>query len=460
MQIGRRPAAPDPTPPLRAEPSPWQRRRLPVALLVALMLLMTLASGALGYTRPTLSASGSGVPGTRLTVRGTRFPHHVLVRMRWDGSATGMPLVRTTYYGILATHVTVPPRAKPGRHVLTAVRNGVVLARIPVTVRVRLPAPTHVPTPTPVSTPIPVPTPTPVAAPTPTPVPTPAPAQPKPAKVLFGLGTELDGDLTAPITSAAPVHLLTSWFNGTGDLSWMSGWAANAIPKAYAAGYSAHLIVYASSSAVTTTMTKYGAAAGRAYPLSAQFLSDMTALSKIWAGQAGGPTLYVTLFTEFQTYAPTPTWSDNLAYWAALKDAYRSALAIFHANAPNAKVSLGWGGWEARMANPMFADFADVMGISDFQSFQAMQSDTNVSDIEAMTGQLARYGPVMVAHYKPDNSSQAVFDADTTALFTDAEMAKLTNAGLFAFSFMDDKNMDATADAYTRITAAIQRYGR
>ncbi|HEY5630129.1 MAG TPA: hypothetical protein VIR16_11515 [Candidatus Limnocylindrales bacterium] len=444
MQIGRRPADLAPAPPARAGASPQRRRRRPVAaLLVALLLLATLAPGTLGYTA-TLSHYGSGVPGTRMLIRGARFPHYVWVRIRWDGSSYGMPLVRTNSYGSFAVRITVPTRARPGRHYVTAVRNGIVLARVSVTV----------------PTPAPAPTPTPVATPTPTPTPVPAPSGQATSKLLFGLGTELDGDLTAPITSAAPVHMLTSWFNGTGDLSWMSGWAANAIPNAYAAGYSLHLIVYASSSTQTTTSTTYGSANGRPYPLSAQFLTDMTALSKIWAGSAGGPPLYVTLFTEFQTYAPTPTWSDNVAYWSALKDAYRSALGIFHANAPNARVSLGWGGWEARMTSPMFADFADVMGISDFQSFQAMQGDTNVADIEAMTTQLAKYGPVMVAHYKPDNSSQTVFDADTTALFTDTEVAKLAGAGLFAFSFMDDKNMDATTSTYTRITSAIQRYGK
>jgi len=266
----------------------------------------------------------------------------------------------------------------------------------------------------------------------------------------------------------APVHMLSSWFNGTGDLAWMTGWAANLIPAQYAAGRSLHLIVYANGSATATTQTAYGAACGRPYPLSAQFQADMVTLAKTWAGKASGPALYVTLFTEFQTYAcHRNAWSPDSAYWSALKDSYSAAMATFHRYAPNAKVSLGWGGWQDRTNDPatgggrsMFAHFADVMGASDFESFQAMQSDTNVADVLAMTRTLGAYGPVMLAHYKPDNGSQATFDADTTAMLTDSNLRQLVAAGLFAWSFMDARNMDADPATYARIVAAVHRYGR
>ena len=61
--------------------------------------------------------------------------------------------------------------------------------------------------------------------------------------------------------------------------------------------------------------------------------------------------LYVTLFAEFQTYPCIDNaWSPDpqtTAYYEALKDQYRSALAIFQKEAPKARVSLGWGGWQA-----------------------------------------------------------------------------------------------------------------
>jgi hypothetical protein len=287
-------------------------------------------------------------------------------------------------------------------------------------------------------------------------------------RLLFGLGTEASGASSAALVGDAPVHLLSSWFNGTSDLAWMSGWAKNLIPREYAAGESLHLIVYAGSAATTTTATKYGPACGRAYPLSAQFQADMLSLARIWAGSSSGPRLYVTLFTEFQTYAcHASAWLPDNAYWQALKDAYRQALATFHAHAPNARVSLGWGGWQDRFDDPatgggrsMFAHFADVMAASDFQSFQAMQDDTNIPDVLDMTRTLGAYGPVMLAHYKPNDGSAATFNADTSAMLTDSYLHKLVSAGLFAWSFMDDSNVSASPTTYRRIVAAIKRYGR
>jgi hypothetical protein len=139
----------------------------------------------------------------------------------------------------------------------------------------------------------------------------------------------------------------------------------------------------------------------------------MRQLAQTFAGTAGGPPLYVTLFTEFQTYPCKDNAfnadAQTTAYYRALKDRYMETLAIFHQLAPNARVSLGWGGWQARFDDPktgagrsMFAAFADVMRASDFQSFQAMQSDSNVEDVRAMVRTLGVYGPVMLAHYKPD----------------------------------------------------------
>ena len=104
----------------------------------------------------------------------------------------------------------------------------------------------------------------------------------------------------------------------------------------------------------------------------------MTQLAQTFAGS--GP-LYVTLFTELQTYPCTDnTWVGSENYYRALQDQYLAALAVFRQHAPNAKVSLGWGGWQARWDDPakgggrsLFPYFADVLAASDFQSFQAME---------------------------------------------------------------------------------------
>jgi hypothetical protein len=263
--------------------------------------------------------------------------------------------------------------------------------------------------------------------------------------------------------------MLSSWYNGPNDLSWLSGWRTGAVPRAYAAGYALHLIVFSGGSEVPVS-TLYGPACGRPYPLSSGFASDMSTLAKIFAGSADGPPLYVTMFTELQTYpCRDNAWSPDAAtthYYQALQDQYRSAYSIFHRYAPNARVSLGWGGWQASYDDPaigggrsLFNHFADVMKMSDFQSFQAMDNSSNVADITAMVSILGRYGPVMLAHYKPNNGSQSTFDADVHAIFTDAYLGEETHAGLFAMSFMDSTNL-APAASLDFVTAAVARFGK
>ncbi len=284
-------------------------------------------------------------------------------------------------------------------------------------------------------------------------------------KVLFGIGTEADGALNTRLSRESPVHMLTSWYNGPGDLAWMGGWQAKLVPDAYAAGYALHLVVF-SNSPERSIATPRGLACGRDYPLSPGFLDDMHRLAQTYSGT--GP-LYVTMFTEFQTYPCIDNqWLGNENYFRALQDQYIAAKNIFHQYAPNSHVSLGWGGWQARFDDPargggrsLFPYFADVMNASDFQSTQAMQSDTNVADMQDMIRTLHNYGTgqVMVAHYKPDNGAQATFDADTQAMLTDDYLLRATTNGLFAFSFMDNANLAASEPSYQFVKNAVVRYG-
>jgi hypothetical protein len=203
----------------------------------------------------------------------------------------------------------------------------------------------------------------------------------------------------------------------------------------------------------------------------------MTLLAKAFAGSSGGPTLYVTLFTEFQTYpcrdnayAPDAATTN---YYKALKAQYKVGLQIFHTYAPNARVSLGWGGWQSRFDDPsidsgrsMIPDFADVMTASDFISFQAMAGDSNVSDIRNMTSILGNYGPVMIAHHMPDADTSslttvdATFSNDVHTLLTDSNIAALKANGLFAWNFMHDGPLTRSTSLYDFVRDAVQRYGR
>ena len=107
--------------------------------------------------------------------------------------------------------------------------------------------------------------------------------------------------------------MLSSWYNGPDDLSWMTGWRGGTVPDSYAAGYAMHLIGW-TGDPERTVDTAYGPACGRAYPLSSRFVDDMKQLALIFGGAVSGPPLYVTLFTEFQTYPCVDnTWSPDTA---------------------------------------------------------------------------------------------------------------------------------------------------
>jgi len=286
-------------------------------------------------------------------------------------------------------------------------------------------------------------------------------------RLLFGMGTEADAAIKTELVKQAPVRMLTSWYNGPDDLSWMTRWKTGTVRQAYAAGFALHLIVFSDDPEVALN-TPHGSACGRAYPLSSRFASDMTALATTFAGRGDAPALYVTLFTEFQTYPCRDNGyrADEHAtnYYLALKDQFRAAHAIFHKYAPNARVSLGWGGWQASFDDPrhaggrsMFEHFVDVMRLSDFQSFQAMDSESNTDAIRAMVGSLGGYGPVMLAHYQSDGGAYA---ADVRAILTDAFVGEVTRGGLFAMSFMDHDRLSASASTFQFVRAAVQRYGR
>jgi hypothetical protein len=287
-------------------------------------------------------------------------------------------------------------------------------------------------------------------------------------RILFGLGPEADGARGGGLVKAAPVRMLSSWYNGPADLGWMSSWRHTEIPRDYAAGYALHLIVW-SGGPQTEVSTRYGAGCGQGYPLSAQFLRDMTRLARIFSGRPADR-LFVTLFSEFQTYACNGNdWGadpQTTAYFRALKDQYRAALGIFHRLAPNGAVSLGWGGWQTRWDDPargggrsLFKYFADVMNESDFQSFEVINSSSDASDILTMTRELGRFGPVMLAYYKPAGEGGATASTHLKAVLSRSFLLRIGRARLFAMSFMDDRFMRADPFSLAIVSEAVRKYG-
>jgi hypothetical protein len=133
------------------------------------------------------------------------------------------------------------------------------------------------------------------------------------------MGSEASGALKTPLVQQSPVKMLTSWYNGHNDFSWINGWHSSFIPSLYAKGYVLQLVVWSGDPEVNLN-TRYGPACGRAYPVSSQFLQDMVSLAKTFQGNGS---LYVSLFAEFSTYTCQDNqWIGNENYYRALKDQY------------------------------------------------------------------------------------------------------------------------------------------
>ena len=105
---------------------------------------------------PTMTAAGTVVPGSSLSVSGLWFPARAWVQLAWDSTTKGMPKVRTTSNGAFGASVVVPAGATGTlslRALSTAKTRGsagqaAVLATLKLTVGSVLSSPGLVPSPT------------------------------------------------------------------------------------------------------------------------------------------------------------------------------------------------------------------------------------------------------------------------------------------------------------------------
>jgi hypothetical protein len=262
------------------------------------------------------------------------------------------------------------------------------------------------------------------------------PVAPSSARLLFGMGDEISSAVTNPTTTEFPVNMVTSWYNGPSDLSWMSGYANSpTIRQLYADGKSLELVVWLADEPQ--------------YAISPQFQQDIQTLTHIFEGRGQ---LYIVLFTEFETYSSQPS------YFVALRSAYLQAVNGIHSVDPQAKVALGFGGYDWSAASPTrnLAFWLPAIQASNFLAFQAMQADTSVVDgqsilvpeIEDAVRQLSQYHkPVMISHFEvwgtgPETCQ--VFSSVAQTLLRPPELTKLEREGLFAWGFMDDDYINLT----------------
>jgi hypothetical protein len=249
--------------------------------------------------------------------------------------------------------------------------------------------------------------------------------------------------------------MLTAWYNGPGDLGWMSGYQnGSAISDLYGRGKAIELVVWLGHHAD--------------YAISPQFQEDAKVLARTFEGNGPhrGP-LYVVLFSELETYSSDP------GYFASLKRAYFQAMAVFRRENANARVALGLGGygWGAT-PNRDLSFWDDALKASDFTAVQAMQACDNeknrqniiVPQIRSSVKQLGTYGkPVMISHFKlwgAPGCQTAAFRRFMREVFADQSMSALAADNLFAWNFMDDHYINDPGPTHETAKRLIAAYAR
>jgi hypothetical protein len=249
--------------------------------------------------------------------------------------------------------------------------------------------------------------------------------------------------------------MVTAWYNGPGDLGWMSGYQkGSTMSDLYGQGKAIELVVWLGDHAD--------------YAISSQFLEDAKVLARTFKGNGPhqGP-LYVVLFSELETYSSDP------GYFANLKRAYFQAIAIFHEENRNAKVALGLGGYHWGSTPDRDLSFwDDAIKVSDFTAVQAMQACDSERDgqniivpqIRSSVKQLGTYGkPVMISHFKlwGDPSCQTkAFDKFMREVFTNKSISALAADNLFAWNFMDDHYINKPGPTHETAKRLIAAYAR
>ncbi|MFE2757111.1 serine/threonine-protein kinase [Actinosynnema sp. NPDC059335] len=290
-----------------------------------------------------------------------------------------------------------------------------------------------------------------------------------PGTLVYGIGDQIGTALESEFVRETPVTMLTTNYHKPSDLRTMAAWRDKEVPDAYARGYALHVIVadWEIDDPEVPVDGKYGPGCGRAYPLSPAFGEDMRALAGIFAGKADDPPLYVTVFNEVNKMAcEDGAYGASPAYYEALQDSYLDVRRIIKETAPNARVALGWDGYQVEDDDPengggrsMFSHFARSLRASDYQAVVAKQPYGNVYQVRQSIRVLGEYGKVMVAAYK--ETAGEVLDMDVRLLLNDESIAELNRLGLFAWNFNNQRELvNDRGPTLDHIKNMIRRTGR
>lgn len=237
--------------------------------------------------------------------------------------------------------------------------------------------------------------------------------------------------------SGSPLKMVSQWYNGTGDLGYITGYqAGSTFSDYYGNGYAFQLIVWLADQPD--------------YAISAQFQTDFASLMTtcIGNGPNHGP-LYVVMFTELETYSN----AGNVAtYNPALKAAYFKAMTTGRSMYDQVYFGLGFGGYDwsgVTTADLSFWD--DAIRASDMCCVQHMQDSTNTAgpggsneikaNLRNSVAQLSAYGkPIMISHmllWGDISTVQPAFADFRSDILSSTSLDALAAQGMFAMDFMN-----------------------
>jgi hypothetical protein len=269
-------------------------------------------------------------------------------------------------------------------------------------------------------------------------------------KILWGYGNNFSGYSNSGLGQQTDLKIISHWYNGIIDHSWIFGYSPSAISGWYAQGYGIQLMVWLGPGAHANSMN-YAAgdiitSNGKEY----YFPSDLERLITEFRGEGPvyGP-LYVVLFSELETYG------SDTSYKNKLQQSYLNCVQLIHNICPWAEVGLGFGGygWAGdRLSTRDLSFWKPSIDASDFVCTQSMQSynnwTQNTYQIRSAVKQLGSYGkPVMISHFEiwetPNDQSFAprqskpAFVNFMSDMFTEESLEELYDDGLRMYVYQD-----------------------
>ncbi|MDR1681951.1 MAG: hypothetical protein LBS25_00970, partial [Candidatus Symbiothrix sp.] len=262
-------------------------------------------------------------------------------------------------------------------------------------------------------------------------------------KILWGYGANFSGYANSEMGKQSDLKILSHWYNGIIDHSWIFGYPSQTISNWYAQGYGIQLMVWLGPGAHSKSMDY---AAGDVITVNGKdyyFPDDLERLINVFKGSGPvyGP-LYVVLFSEIETYG------SDVAYKNKLQQSYLNCVQLIHSLCPWAEVGLGFGGygWNGSQLSTRDLSFwAPSINASDFVCTQSMQQYNNWTQqtyqIRSAVKQLGSYGkPVMISHFEiwetpnilefAPRQSKPAFKSFMDNMYTEQSLGDLYDDGL------------------------------